>query len=82
MNRTICCMTDSTLGSLNSKVILNQFVSVSLELLQDLPEQCAPANQWLDHKWNGEWQKKFIPAALNPSEKTVALHQLESSLKR
>ena len=32
-------MTDSTLGSPNNKVILNQFVPAALELLQDLPEQ-------------------------------------------
>ena len=34
-----CCMTDSTLGSSNNEVILNQFVPAALEHLQDLPEQ-------------------------------------------
>ena len=33
------------------------FVTTALKLLQDLPEQDATANLWLDHKWNSEWQE-------------------------
>ena len=44
---------------MNNKVILNQFVPAALELLQDIPVQGATANQWLEHKWNSEWQKVY-----------------------
>ena len=44
-------MTDSILGLPNNKVILNQFLSAALELLQDFPQQRATANHWLDRKW-------------------------------
>ena len=53
-------MTDSTLDSPNNKVILNQAVLSALELLQDLPEQGATENQWLDHKWNRERQESYF----------------------
>ena len=52
-------MTDAALGSPNNKVILNQFVPAALELLQDLPEQGATANQRLDYKWNSKWKKVY-----------------------
>ena len=59
-SQTICCMTDSILGSLNDKVLLNQYVLAALELLQDLSEQGASANQCLDDKWNSKWQEKLF----------------------
>ena len=52
----------------------------ALEFLQDLSVQGATANQWFDLKWNSKWQEMFIPTVLNPSEMTLTLDQLESSV--
>ena len=69
-------MRDSTFGLPNKKVILKQFVSAMLELLQDIPVQGETANQWFYHKKERQMPGKFNPTALNSSE--ISLTQRRS----
>ena len=72
-------MRDYTFSSPNNKVILNEFVPATLELLQDLQYEVQLQINGLttNETANG---KKVFSYSTNPSKMTLTLNQLESSV--